>query len=64
MQKMLGGKQGDRAKIAKVLAAVKAAVARDEPSCWPPSKTAVRCDDKQLAAAVHDLKVSARRCEA
>ena len=61
MQKMLGGKQGDRKEIAKVLAAVNAAAARDAKLLAAVEAGAVR--DKQLAAAVHDLKVSARREE-
>ena len=50
MQKMLGGKQGDRKEIAKVLAAVKAAAARDAKLLAAVEAGAVR--DKQLAAAV------------
>ena len=50
MQQMLDGKQGDREEIAKVLAAVKAGVSRDEKLLAAVEAGAAR--DKKLLAAV------------
>ena len=77
MQQMLDGKQGDREEIAKVLAAVKAGVSRDEKllaaveagaratrSCWPPSRPARRATKSSrppCSATVRSSTTSARR---